>query len=272
MCPISSHGGALRAAFWSRVKYEESSNNAYEQQQHSAVRSVPRRVLDSHPHRAIHGCNYLKLGYWRRYSTPFFIKPKLHMLTPVGVVHTYPFQDAKGQTKERHVCEIQLGIDNMKGRASAIDVDIIVSVQTPKGNLMERGVAAGYIAPDGDRKLRHFFHSQPPYGLRLYADELDTLYEMADVFAENLLCGRVTLPKDGGETAIVGYGIEGVNHVLLGEFSCELPIDDYVFAIVVSNDKYGQLVGKYFKVIWHQDTWDQPKFTEFKPNFVKRSS
>jgi hypothetical protein len=183
------------------------------------------------------------------------------------VVHTYPFKDRKGKPSELKVCEIHVDIDNTEGRASAIDADMTLGVKTPDKDMIGKGVSGSYISSDGDRKLRRFFGSSM---LPLCVDEVDTLYDLADTFSENLLCQRITLPKGGLETALIGYGIEGFSHVLLGEFCFELPLEGYVLAIVVGNNRYGDLHRRYFKVSWHLEEWSKPKFTEFKPKFTKR--
>lgn len=267
MWPISGLGAAFDADFWSRVKYAEVDYPEHEQQ-YFAFRRVPDRVLDIRSHGHIHRRNHSKLALRRGLLTPFFIKPKIQISKPVGVIYNYTFEVRKGVKQDRRVCEVQVIVDNSEGKASALDVDIILGVKTPDSDIIGAGYTGGYISTDGNRKLRRFFQTST---LKVHEDEVDTLYGVADVLSENLLSLRTSIPKGGGETAIIGYAVEGLGYVLLGEAAYELPLDHHVLVIVVSNNKYGELGRKYFQVSWHQEKWDAPDFTEFKPTFLKRS-
>ena len=194
------------------------------------------------------------------------MKPKVIIHKPTKSVYGYLFVDKNG-VKERGVCKIQVTIDNFKGRKSALDADIMIGVKPPDANIIGAGCNCGWIGSSGDRKLRRFLASNNLY---IRSDAHDTLFEMSDAFDENLLEPTATIPQTVGEIAIIGYGLEGLNSVIVGGQCFDLPMKGYVVAIGISNSEYGDLADSVFQL--NYETWDTPEFVEIHPKFTKARS
>jgi hypothetical protein len=187
------------------------------------------------------------------------MKPKILIWKPRLDTLTISLTNAEGQKHTYKLSQIIVCVDNSRGRVSALDCITLHDVIPPsESEDKERSwTHEGWVSRrSGQRFVKEISAARPRLD---FAKQIDVFSYLVDAYHDYLVEEHADLFKHGPvELAILGFGIEGFDHVYLDGELIKLPIEQARLVVLVSNRDFGDLNMSVFRFTFR--TWDDAQF------------